>query len=285
MKKVACILEENFKNYLLTFYLIKVKGKRISVINKIPCSIDKIIIKNNDEKYIRKHLKELYKMINNELLLNKFNNANCVIGNNLYTNIRDKYMYPNISKIELKKIIDLEINKKYGSSEITYLKINKIDKKFKVNIIIQKKAVKTLIDEMFNNIHLKLKKTLFLPEAIDKLIKPNINMEFKKTINQNNNYLFIYESDNNYILNVVIDNEIEYTCTHNKKDNLTSKLLSIYGYYSNELNHTVYVSLLNDKKFIEENNIGLKIIEISPNTMLEIESLINKYEKNDYEKL
>ena len=252
MKKVACILEENFKNYLLTFYLIKVKGKRISVINKIPCSIDKIIIKNNDEKYIRKHLKELYKMINNELLLNKFNNANCVIGNNLYTNIRDKYMYPNISKIELKKIIDLEINKKYGSSEITYLKINKIDKKFKVNIIIQKKAVKTLIDEMFNNIHLKLKKTLFLPEAIDKLIKPNINMEFKKTINQNNNYLFIYESDNNYILNVVIDNEIEYTCTHNKKDNLTSKLLSIYGYYSNELNHTVYVSLLNDKKLLKK---------------------------------
>jgi len=270
VKKVICKIEEDYNKFLISFILIKEKGKSFNIVDRIPVSINKNSLLNNKE------IKEIVYMINKSLTNHKFQNSNCIIGLNSFKTIRDEFVYPKISINELKKVVKLEISKRYGDQGKIYNKISKEEDKIKSNVIIITSDITTLIDELFNQIKLKVKKILFYPESLDNYINNHID---------NSNYFFLYEGNDYYIMNVVINNSIKYSSTQSKSEKLITKLMSIYGFYSHELDNKIYVSLSTETGLEEIESLELKKYDILPNKQLEIESLVSRYVRNDYERL
>lgn len=270
MKKVICNIEEDYNKYIILLNLIKIKGRTYKIIDKIPLSINKNNLLNKSE------IKEFSLMINKTLHKYKFSYSNCIISLNSFKIIRDEFTYPKISLNELKKVINIEIIKRYGNDGIVYNKMDKIDNKIRNNVIIINKMLKNVIDDLFDYINLKIKKVLFLPEAINKFIKDNV---------EESNYFFLYEGKDYYLINVSINNNVIYSEKIDKKEKIINKLLSIYGYYSNKLNGKIYISCMLNNELDCVETLELKKSYIYPNKIIEIEALINRYVTNEYEKL
>ena len=270
MKKVICNIEEDYNRYIILFYLIKIKGKSFHIVDRLPMSINKSSILNVKE------FKDFTIMINKTLHKYKFNKSKCIITLNSFKIIRDEFIYPKISMSELKKVITIEVNKRYSNDGIIYNKITKEDNKLRNNVIIINSSIKNMVDNLFNNINLKIKKILFLPETINNYIKDMIDEP---------NYFFLYIAKDYYLMNVVINKNIIYTSKLIKPQKLITKILSIYGYYSHELNNKIYISKSNDEDMEQIKSIDLKKIDICSNKLLEVESVITKYVTNEYEKI
>lgn len=270
MKKVICNIEEDYNKYIILLNLIKIKGRTYRIIDKIPLSINKNSLSNKNE------IKEFALMINKTLHKNKFSYSNCIISLNSFKIIRDEFTYPKISLNELKKVINIEIIKRYGNDGIVYNKMDKIDNKIRNNVIIINKMLKKVIDELFDYINLKIKKVLFLPEAINKFIKNDV---------EETNYFFLYEGKDYYLINVSINSNVIYSEKIDKKEKIINKLLSIYGYYSNKLNGKIYISCMSNNELDCVKALELSKSYIYPNKIIEIDSLINRYVTNEYEKL
>lgn len=270
MKKVICNIEEDYNKYIFLIYLIKIKGKSYKIVNKAPFSINKNSLTNKND------LKDFIIMINKLLHNHKYSYANCIISINSFKTIRDEFTYPKISTNELKKVIGIEVSKRYGNNGIIYNKISKDDNKIRNNVVIINKSLRNMIDEVFDYINLKVKKILFLPEAVN---------DYVKKIVPDNNFFFLYKGKDYYLMNVVINKNVIYSSKQDKNETLLSQLLSIYGYYSNVLNNRIYISSIDSSELEPVKTLDLKKVYICSNLVLEIEALITKYLSNEYEKI
>lgn len=296
MKKVICILNENTDNFLFDIYLLKDrKGSKgykninpmnqidYQLINKIPFSFKKESISN------QKEIKKFILMFTKMLSKNRYLNCSLYISINIQSIIRDKFVFPKLSVNELRKTIDLELTKRYNNGYVKYYKKELEGNKLIVHSIIFDERIKNLIENIFTNIQMKVKRTSFLCE--------NMNYLISKVI-KDDSYVFLYQDSNYYEIIICNHKEPIYTYTaFNKIDktnndgkinsNILSRLVSLYGYYCNIITNKVYTLIFEGgNKIIEDiTNLGLNVFPLDYQRRLDIDSVLIRNIKDDYEKL
>lgn len=276
MKRTICIISENEKCYIFDIYLIKEKGKindqnDYQIIDKIPLAYNKDQITNH------KNINDFVNMLTKALSKHRYINTSLYISINIQSIIRDKFTFPKLSQLELKNQIDLELNKRYNNDFVKYYKKEIISNKIIINTLIFNNDIKQLIDNVFSNIKMKIKKISFQCENVNSLLTKVISDE---------SYVFLYQDYNNYQIIITSKKEPLYTSTCTK-ENIITRIMSLYGYYSNIITNKIYTIIYEGDKIIIDKlkELGLEVNQLEYNRRIDIDSIIMRNTRDDYEKL
>lgn len=276
-----CIISDRQNNYIFDIYLIKEKRGKANIINKIPFGIDKKDILNIDNKLFEKTVSDFRKLLYESLYEAKFINTHLIITIDTKDIIRETIKIPDLSYKELKLAIDVEISKRYNGDYIKYVSKRKKDDFWLTKTILLKKNLKEFIDKVFLPLPFNIKGISFLGEVVYGYLHDDL-------MKANKNFIYVLDTLDKFIINVVIDDFLMYTYTQDKDKTIGLRIISLYKYFEKELNKTVYLYIYNNednqnlKSFLKEKEFEL--YEVITKERIDINSLL--YRKNyDYEKI
>ncbi len=274
MKKVVCIISERNNKYIFDMYLVR-NEKTVEYVDKLPFSVSK-------NSLTQKEISDYRKIIYSFIASAKFTNVHLIIGIDIKNLIRDELVLPEISSKEFKKAIEMEISKRYNGEYIKYICKSKKEEYYNVKVILLNKKLKDFIDKVYLPLPFNIKGLTFLGEAIKEYTHEQIKQIYNKST-----YIFVYCTQEKYIVNVVVKDVLKYSATQEMDETIITRIVSLYGYYQSSENLTkdiIVYSEVNNNKIKEIENHGLRLCLNMISEKLGIMSLINR--KNyHYEKI